>query len=76
MKLDILLKKIGIAHLVPDGSDEKLHKFVCQLLCVDKVSNLSFQHLNELSSSLDFIVTAEDKKQIYNIISSYEKSIA
>ena len=72
MKLDILLKKIGISHLVPDGSDEKLHKFVCQLLCVDKVSDLSFQHLNELSSSLDFIVTAEDKKQIYNIISSYE----
>ena len=76
MKLDILLKKIGISHLVPDGSDEKLHTFVCQLLCVDKVSNLSFQHLNELSSSLDFIVTAEDKKQIYNIISTYEKSIA
>ena len=74
-KLDNLLKKIGIAHLVPDGSDETLHKFVCQLLCVEKVSDLSFQHLNEISSSLDFIVTAEDKKQIYNIISSYEKSI-
>ena len=72
MKLDILLKKIGISHLVPDGSDEKLHTFVCQLLCVEKVSDLSFQHLNELSSSLDFIVTAEDKRQIYNIISSYE----
>ena len=76
MKLDILLKKIGISHLVPDGSDENLHKFVCQLLGVDKVSNLSFKHLNEMSSSLDFIVTTEDKQQIYNIISAYEKSIA
>ena len=75
MKLDILLKKIGISHLLPGGSDEKLHSWVCQLLCVEKVSDLSFQHLNELSSSLDFIVTTEDKKQIYNIISSYEKSI-
>ena len=75
-KLDNLFKKIGISHLVPDDSDEKLHTFVCQLLCVEKVSDLSFQHLNELSSSLDFIVTAEDKRQIYNIISSYEKSIA
>jgi hypothetical protein len=72
MKLDILLKKIGIVHLVPDGSDENLHTFACQMLCVEKVSDLSFQHLNEISSSLDFIVTAEDKKQIYNIISCYE----
>jgi hypothetical protein len=72
MKLESLLKKIGIAHLVPDGSDEKLHSWVCQLLCVDKVSNLSFQHLNEISASLDFIVKTNDKQQIYNIISSYE----
>ena len=76
MKLDSLLKKIGIVHLVPDGSDENLHTFVCQMLCVLKVSDLSFKHLNEISASLDCIVTTEDKKQIYNIISTYEKSIA
>ena len=56
MKLDNLLNKIGTAHLVPDGSDEKLHTFVCQMLCVEKVSDLSFKHLNEISSSLDFII--------------------
>ena len=75
MKLDILLKKIGISHLVPDGSDEKLHTFVCQLLCVEKVSDLSFKHLNEISASLDCIVTSDDKKQIYNIISNYENRL-
>ena len=76
MKLDDLLKKIGIAHLVPDGCDETLHKFVCQLLSVDKVSDLSFQNLNEMSSSLNCIVTTEDKKRIYDLVSIYEKSIA
>ena len=76
MKLDSLLKEIGISHLVPAGSDENLHTFVCQMLCVEKVSDLSFKHLNEISSSLDFIITINDKKQIYNIISTYEKSIA
>ena len=76
MKLDQLLKKIGIAHLIPDGSDEKLHTFVCQLLGVDKVSNLSFEHLNEMSSSLDLIIITEDKKRIYEIVVTYEKSIA
>jgi hypothetical protein len=75
MKLDQLLKKIGISHLVPDGSDENLHTFVCQLLCVEKVSDLSFQHLNEISSSLDFIVTINDKKQFFNIISTYENEV-
>lgn len=75
IKLDCILQKIGIQHLIPGGCDEKLHSWVCQLLCVDKVSNLSFQHLNEISSSLDFIVTAEDKQRVYNIISIYEKSI-
>ena len=75
IQLDQLLKKIGIAHLIPNGSDEKLHKFVCQLLGVDKVSNLSFEHLNEMSSSLDFIITTNDKKQIYNIISTYENEL-
>ena len=73
--MDDLLKKIGIAHLVPDSCDENLHKFVCQLLTVDKVSSLSFQHLNEISSSLDFIVKTNDKQQIYNIISSYENEL-
>ena len=76
MSLDCLLKKIGISHLIPIGSDEKLHSWVCQLLCVEKVSDMSFEHLNEISASLDCIVTVEDKKQIYNIISTYEKSIA
>jgi len=76
IQLDQLLKKIGIAHLIPNGSDEKLHSWVCQLLCVEKVSDMSFEHLNEISASLDCIVTVEDKKQIYNIISTYEKSIA
>ena len=41
MKLDDLLKKIGNAHLVPDSFDENLHKFVCQLLCDDEISDLS-----------------------------------
>ena len=64
MKLDNLLKKIGIAHLIPsDNCDENLHKFVCQSLRVDKVSSLSFQHLNEMSSSLDCIITIEDKEK-------------
>ena len=75
MKLDSLLKKIGIAHLVPDGSDVNLHTFVCQMLCVEKVSDLSFKHLNEISASLDYIVTTDDKKQIYNIISNYENRL-
>ena len=76
MKLDSSLKKIGRAHLVPDGSDENLHTFVCKLLSVDKVSDLSFEHLDEMSSSLNCIVTTGDKKQIYNIVSTYEKPIA
>ena len=73
IKLDDLLKKIGIAHLVPDSCDENLHKFVCQLLTVDKVSSLSFQHLNEMSSSLDCIIKTEDKKNLYDIVSTYEE---
>ena len=68
IKLDCILKRIGISHLVPDGCDEKLHSWVCQLLCVDKVSDLSFQHLNEMSSSLDFIISTEDKQRIYDIV--------
>ena len=75
MKLDSLLKKIGISHLVPDGCDEDLHTFVCQMLCVQKVSDLSFKHLNDISSSLDFIITTNEKKQIYNIISTYENEV-
>ena len=55
MKLDSLLKKIGIAHLIPNGADGDLNTFVCSLLCVDKVSDLSFQHLNDMSSLLDYI---------------------
>ena len=73
MSLDCLLKKIGISHLIPIGSDEKLHSWVCQLLCVNKVSSLTFQHLNEMSSSLDCIITTEDKKKLYDIVSTYEK---
>ena len=61
MKLDSLLKKIGIAHLIPNGSDGDLNKFICQLLYVDKVSDLLFQHLNEMSSLLDYIIPIEDK---------------
>lgn len=76
IQLDQLLKKIGIAHLIPNGSDEKLHSWVCQLLCVEKVSDMSFEHLNEISASLDCIVTVEDKNRIYEIVVSYEKSIA
>ena len=75
MKLDSLLKKIGIAHLVPDGSDVNLHTFVCQMLCVEKVSDLSFKHLNEISASLDCVVTADDNKQIHNIISTYKNEL-
>ena len=76
MTLDCLLKKIGISHLVPNGCDEDLHNFLCQLLNVNKVSNLSFQHLNKMSSALDFIVTTSEKQQIYNIILDYETSNA
>ena len=76
-QLDQLLKKIGVAHLVPsDSCDKNLHAWVCELMRVEKVSDMSFEHLNEISASLDCIVTVEDKKQIYNIISTYEKSIA
>ena len=60
MSLDCLLKKIGIAHLVPDGCDETLHSWVCELLNFDKVTSLSLQHLNEISASLDCIVTTSD----------------
>ena len=75
MKLDGLLEKIGIAHLVPDGCDETLHLWVCKLLSVDKVSDMSFQHLNKISSSLDCIITTSDKQHIYNSILDYENSI-
>ena len=73
IKRDCILKKIEIQHLVPDSCDEKLHSWICQLLCVDKMSDLSFQHLNEMSSSLDFIVIGKDKQRIYDIVSNYEK---
>ena len=73
MSLDCLPKNIGISHLVPNGSDEDLHKFVCKMLSIDKVSSLTFQHLNEMSSSLDCIITTEDKKRLYDIVSTYEK---
>ena len=77
IQLDQLLKKIGVAHLVPfDSCDKNLHSWVCKLMRVEKVTDMSFEHLNEISASLDCIVTVEDKKQIYNIISTYEKSIA
>ena len=77
IQLDQLLKNIGVAHLVPsDSCDKNLHSWVCKLMRVDKVSDTSFEHLNEMSASLDCVVTVEDKKQIYNIISTYEKSIA
>ena len=73
MKLDNLLKKIGLAHLIPsDSCDETLHNFVCKLLTVDKVSSLLFEHLNEMSSSLNCIITTEDKKRIYDLVSTYE----
>ena len=75
MKLDSLLKKIGISHLVPNTCDEDLHKFVCSLLSVDKITSILFKHLNEISSSLDSIITTNDKKQIYNIISTYENEL-
>ena len=77
IQLDQLLKKIGVAHLVPsDSCDKNLHSWVCKLMRVGKVSDMSFEHLNEMSASLDCVVTVEDKKKIYNIISAYEKSIA
>ena len=76
IQLDQSLKKIGTSHLVPDGCDEDLHKFVCRLLCVDKINDLSFQHLNKTSSTLDYTITIEDKKRIYKTVSTYEKSIA
>ena len=73
MSLDCLLKRIGISHLIPNGFDEDLHKFVCKLLSIDKMSSLTFQHLNEMSSSLDCIITTEDKKKLYDVVPTYEK---
>ena len=72
MSLDYLLKEIRISHLVPNTCDEDLHKFVCSLLSVEKETSISFKHLNEISSSLDSIITTSEKQQIYNIISTYE----
>lgn len=76
MKLDSLFKRVGVAHLIPNGFDGDLHKFVCQLLNVNKVRNVLFQYLNEISASLNCIVTTSDKQQIYNTILDYEKSLA
>ena len=77
IQLDQLLKKIGVAHLVPsDSCDKNLHSWVCKLMRVEKVSDMSFEHLDEMSASLDCVVTVGDKKKIYNIILDYEKSIA
>ena len=63
IQLDQLLKKIGISHSVPDTCGEGLHQLMCQLLCVDKVSDLSFQHLDEMSCSLDYIILIEEGKK-------------
>ena len=49
IQLKQLLKKIGIDQLVLDSCDEDLHTFVCQLLCVDKTSDSSCQHLNKIN---------------------------
>ena len=76
MSLDCLLKKIGVAHSAPDGCDETLYSWIYKSLNVEKVSDISFQNLNEISASLDCIVTTSDTQQIYNIILDYEKSFA
>ena len=65
IQLDQLLKKIGAARLVPSDSwDKNLHSWVYKLMRVDTVTDMSFERLNEISASLDCIVTVEDKKNL------------
>jgi len=74
-KLDQLLKRIGVYHLVPTGKDAVLHKWVCQLLGVESICSVPLATLQSTNSGLQYLASLEDQSALYDICRDYEKSL-
>ena len=74
-KLDQLLKRIGVYHLVPTGKDEALHTWVCQLLGVESICSVPLATLQSTNSGLHYLASLEDQSALYDICRDYKKSL-
>jgi len=74
-KLDQLLKRIGVYHLVPTGNDKALHTWICQLLGVESICSVPFATLQSTNSGLHYLASLEDQSALYDICRDSEKSL-